>query len=64
MMGKNHELYIVRPDGTQVPVEIGLHPVETAEGRFILATISQCPQPADPAAIVGERRFSSVGNSQ
>ncbi len=38
-MGAGRDLYAQRKDGTEVPVEIGLNPVETDEGRRILAAI-------------------------
>jgi diguanylate cyclase (GGDEF)-like protein/PAS domain S-box-containing protein len=38
-MGIRHDLTGVRKDGTEVPVEIGLNPVETAEGTFVLGAI-------------------------
>src|SRR5688572_27490672 len=36
-MGADRELFAVRKDGTEVPVEIGLNPLQTAEGSFVLA---------------------------
>lgn len=38
-MGIGLELRAVRRDGTELPVEIGLSPVETPAGRFVLAVV-------------------------
>ena len=38
-MGKGRDLHGVRSDGREFPLEIGLKPIATGEGRFVLATI-------------------------
>lgn len=38
-MGAGRDLFGVRKDGTEVPVEIGLNPIVTLEGSFVLASV-------------------------
>jgi len=38
-MGYGRELFARRRDGTEIPVEIGLNPIETVDGMFTLASI-------------------------
>lgn len=38
-MGAGRDLYALHRDGSEIPVEIGLNPIETQEGTFVLASI-------------------------
>lgn len=38
-MGAGRDLFAIRRDGTELPVEVGLNPLQTDEGNFVLSAI-------------------------
>jgi PAS domain S-box-containing protein len=43
-MGAGRDLYALRKDGTEIAVEIGLNPIQTADGLCVIAAVSDITQ--------------------
>lgn len=56
MMGIGRDLFGIRKDGTPVPVEIGLNPIDTEDGRFIIAVIADISERIERERLVKEQR--------
>lgn len=61
-MGAGRDLFGVRRDGSEFPVEIGLTPVETQDGLLVMATVVDITgrKLAESAALENEARYHHI----
>jgi len=60
-MGKGRDLFALRKDGTEVPVEIGLNPIQTDEGPLIVSVITDITE--RKSAEESQVRLAAIVNS-
>ena len=64
-MGVGHDMWARRKDGTQFPVEIGLNPIETERGTWVLSSITDITERKRSEATLreSEERFRNMADT-
>jgi PAS domain S-box-containing protein len=63
-MGAGRDLFVLRKDGSEVPVEIGLTPIDTADGAVIVAAITDITERKRVEAALRDAKIAAEEASQ
>lgn len=63
-MGTGLELFAVRKDGTEIPVKIGLSPIDTAEGRAVICGVLDITDQKTTLAAIQQAKESAEASNR